>query len=331
MTQHPAVVALLLASAVVTAMTLYAAANGLRILHRWNPGSGSAFQLLLERRTSLLSTLVGFALLVEAVSLLLFLFTADDVHDRFAGAMCAAGTLQANAYGYPALMLKVAVCIVAGVWLILNHADARGYDYPLIRVKYVLLALLAPLVAAEGWAQFAFFTRLRPDIITSCCGSLFAVDRPTIGGELAALPYRAMRAAFFGSVAATTASGALFLRRGRGAPLVSVLGVATAAVGAAALVSFICLYFYEVPTHHCPFCVLQREYAGVGYLIHTTLLGGAVTSLGIGVLHPFRRRPSIARVVPQLQRRLTGVALGCYVLLAAVVAARMLTTSFRLE
>ncbi len=331
MTQHPAVVALLLASALVTAMTLYAAMNGLQILRRWNPGSGNASQLLLERRTSLLSTLVGFALAVETVSLLLLLFTADDLHDRFAGAMCAAGTLQANAYGYPALILKIAVCVLAGVWLILNHADTRGYDYPLIRVKYGLLALLAPLVAAEGWAQFEFFTRLRPDIITSCCGSLFATDRPTIGGELAALPHGVMRVAFFGSIAAATASGALFLRRGRGAPLVSALGTAAAAVGAASLISFICLYFYELPTHHCPFCVLQSEYGGVGYLIYVTLLGGAVASLGVGALHLFRLRPSIARVVPRLQRRLTAVAVALYLLLAVVVAARMLTTSFRLD
>ena len=51
---------------------------------------------------------------------------------------------------------------------------------------------------------------------------------------------------------------------------------------------------------------------------------------GIGALHPFRRRASIARVVPRMQRRLAVVAVGSFLLLAAVVAVRMLTTSFRL-
>ena len=44
--------------------------------------------------------------------------------------MCAAGTLNVNAYGYPALILKVVNAVLAGQWLILNHADNRVPDYP---------------------------------------------------------------------------------------------------------------------------------------------------------------------------------------------------------
>ena len=48
-----------------------------------------------------------YALAFEILSLFLFIYTADDLHRLFVGAMCAAGTLYVNAFGYPALMLKV--------------------------------------------------------------------------------------------------------------------------------------------------------------------------------------------------------------------------------
>jgi len=41
-----------------------------------------------------------------------------------------------------------------------------------------------------------------------------------------------------------------------------------------AILSFISVYFYELPTHHCPFCILQKEYGYVGYPLYLTLFGG---------------------------------------------------------
>ena len=63
--------------------------------------------------------------------------------------MCAAGTLNVNSYGYPTFLLKIFNCILAGLWLVINYADNQAYDYPLIRGKYVLLLILAPLVLTE--------------------------------------------------------------------------------------------------------------------------------------------------------------------------------------
>jgi hypothetical protein len=53
-------------------------------------------------------------------------------------------------------------------------------------------------------------------------------------------------------------------------------------VGLAAVVSWLSPYVYELPTHHCPFCLLQREYRWVGYLLCGALLGGGLTGAGVG-------------------------------------------------
>lgn len=58
--------------------------------------------------------------------------------------MCAAGTLYVNSYGYPVLILKVINFLFAGLWLIVNYTDNRGYDYPLIKIKYLFLLILTP-------------------------------------------------------------------------------------------------------------------------------------------------------------------------------------------
>ncbi len=93
----------------------------------------------------------------------------------------------------------------------------------------------------------------------------------------------------------------------------------------------ICLYFYELPSHHCPFCILQKEYGYVGYALYATLLGGATSGLGAGALAPFSGFESLSKVIPQIQRQLTAVTLILYLLFTLIVVVRMLTTSFRLS
>jgi hypothetical protein len=69
------------------------------------------------------------------------------------------------------------------------------------------------------------------------------------------------------------------------------------------------LYIYELPTHHCPFCLLHREYGFVGYLLYAALLGGAVAGLGLGALALVQDRPSLASLLPKMQSRLTWAVL----------------------
>ena len=309
MIQHPGVLALLLASGLVSLLLTAAGWQGLQILRRWNLQSGSDVQLDLERRTYLVSTLVANALVIQILSLFLFIFTADDLHAQFVGAMCAAGSLAANPFGYPTLLAKVATCLIAGVWLILHRADTQGHDYPLIRPKYALLLVLVPLVLVETWLQARYFSGLKADVMTSCCGSLFGLGRQGLAAELAGLPPRIMQPVFWTTLGAFVGSGILLLRTRRGAAVFSILSLAFLLVSVASLVSFFCLYIYELPSHHCPFCLLQREYWFVGYPIYGSLLGGAISGLGAGALAPFHARKSLTSALPRMQAKLAWITL----------------------
>lgn len=130
---HPAVIANVVSSLIISVTIVYAAVYGVQILLKWDLQSGDELQLRLERRTYLISTLLSFILVLELTSLFLFVFTADTLCPLFVGAMCAAGTLNVNAFGYPTLLMKMVNFLLAGLWLVLNYADNQAYDYPLIK------------------------------------------------------------------------------------------------------------------------------------------------------------------------------------------------------
>jgi hypothetical protein len=316
---HPGVIALLLSSVLTAAMLLYAAYYGLVIIKRWDLTSGSELQLSLERRTYLISTVLTYAFAFQLLSLFLYVYTADNLHTLFTGAMCAAGTLNVNGYGYPALGLKTFNFLAAGTWLIVNHVDNRGYDYPLTRKKYAFLLGLTPFALAEAVMTTNFFLRLDPNIITSCCGSLFSAGGRSVGSGLASLPPRSTMILFYGTTLLCLASGLWFLRSGKGAYLFGMLAVALFIVSILSVISFVSVYVYELPSHHCPFCILQGEYHYIGYPLYATLLGGAVWGAGAGVLEPFRNVASLREIIPPVQKKLTGIALCFYALFVALV------------
>jgi hypothetical protein len=245
--------------------------------------------------------------------------------------MCAAGTLYVNGYGYPALILKIINFLLAGLWLLVNYVDNRGYDYPLIRKKYVFLLVIAPLIVLEAILQANYFLRLRPDIITSCCGTLFSIGEKSLVSEIVALPSVPMKVVFYGSTALTFASGILFYRQGRRGYFFSLMSAVTFVVSILSILSFISLYFYELPTHHCPFCILQREYGYVGYPLYIALFGGGITGMGVGVLMPFRRIQSLSGIIPPFQKRLAFISLVLLIVFVGIVSYRMAITDFILE
>ena len=327
----PGILALLVSSLLIGLMTLYASAYGVRILRRWDIASGSELQLELERRTYLISTILTCFLAFQLVSLFLFIRTAESICHLFVGAMCAVGTLSANGYGYATLLLKVMTFILAGLWLILNHADNKGYDYPLIKAKYLLLLFMAPFVFAETIVQWLYFMGLRPDIITSCCGSLFSQGSRGVASEILAAPSLPMEMVFYGCMLVTCVAGTRLILRGGSGYLFSGMSGIAFAVSIASIISFISLYVYEMPSHHCPFCILQKEYYFIGYPLYGFLFLGSVTGLSVGLLQRFRNKGSLKDMIPAMQRNLTAVSVSSWFTFTAIVTWQILFSSLKLK
>ncbi len=285
-------------------MLVYGAFEGVRIIRHWDINSGSERQLVLERRTYLISTIVSYALGFQLLSLFLFIYTADTISPLFVGAMCAAGSLNVNGFGYPALILKILCFLLSGLWLVVNVTDNRAHNYPLIRTKYWLLLFIAPFLIAETIAEGGYLLALKPNIITSCCGTLFTADADTVVSDLLILPRALSETAYFLSAPITIGLGFYVLLKAKGAYLFSIASLIHFFISIIALISFISIYFYELPTHHCPFCILQADYAYVGYGLYLALLVGTICGMGTGAIMPFHKIESLRSVIPLMQKRL---------------------------
>ncbi len=318
---QPAIIALLLASGVAVAMLAAASPFAVQVIRQWDIASGSERQLALERRTYLFSTLAAFIMTVQLVALLLFVFNADRMSEMFVGAMCAVGALNVNPYGFPALIAQMAVFFLAASWLAVNHVDTRAPDYPLVRIKYALLLVLLPALLLSFGLQLKYFLGLKADVITSCCGSLFSGDAKGLAAEVASLKPLPAMFVFYGTIAVSTGLTFAHARTHRHAYLAAA--AASAAAFAATLVgvlSFVSLYIYEHPNHHCPFCILKPEYGHQGYWLYVPLFAATASGLGIGALQPFRQVASLRGIVPAVSARLAGIATFGYLLVAAIAS-----------
>jgi hypothetical protein len=326
---QPAIIALLLAGAVSLLVLGAASPFAVQVIRRWDMRSGSELQLVLERRTYLFSTLTAFVFVTQIGALLLTVFNADRMAVMFVGAMCAVGTLNANAWGFPMLYAQIAVFFLAATWLTLNQVDNQAPDYPLVRVKYALLLLLLPALAATLALQLKYFLSLRADVITSCCGSLFSGQGPALASEASAIEARPAILLFYGALGAAVFANGLHagLRRrwsGALAALVSAAAFVAAIVG---ILSFVSLYVYEHPHHHCPFCLLKPEYGHQGYLLFVPLFVSTAAGLGAGVLQPFAGVGSLEVLVPQASGRLAGAAALGFALFAATATIMVLQSN----
>jgi hypothetical protein len=327
----PAIIGLLTCLLLVSMSVLYASVNGIQIIRGWDLASGTEIQLRLERKTYLVSTLLNFAFSCEVLSLFLFVLTADRLHPLLIGAMCAAGTLNANDYGYWTLCLKIVNVLLCGVWMFYNYVDNRGYDYPLIKQKYAAVLAITVLLLLEGVLFMNYWLRLEPQIITSCCGTIFNDEAETLGGEIAHLPSIPMKIGYGIHFLASLIAGGYFLLREQGAKIFSLLTTTLFVTALLSIVSFIALYFYELPTHHCPFCLLQREYHYVGYPLYGALFVACITGAGVGVIDRYKGRSSIRRVVPAVQKKLCLASLSCHALFALIAIYPMIFSDFILE
>ncbi|MCG7869387.1 MAG: hypothetical protein JAY74_23835 [Candidatus Thiodiazotropha taylori] len=306
---NPAILALLMVSILVSTMLLVAATFAFRILRHWDIQSGSELQLRLERRTYLVSTLLVWAFLFEFLSLLLFIYNAEALSGQFVGAMCATGVLNLNPWGWPTLFLKISMFFVAAIWLLLNYLDNRGYDYPLIRFKYALLLLALPLVGAETIVQWLHFTEMEPNLITSCCGTLFSADAQGVSAEVSGIaPANSILALAISGIV-VIAAGVWVALRGQSGWLLSITGAAAFVIALVAIISSISLYIYEHPHHHCPFCILKQGHGYVGYFLYIPLFLATALSLGAGFVSPWRRITSLSQTVADVLPVISWLAL----------------------
>lgn len=264
---HEVVVFLFLEALLLGLLTV-AALNALAILRRWDFRTVTAAQYRLEKRSYLVVLIILFALAAKIVLLPFFAYLLDRLAAVVPGAMCGAGVMAANGYGRPLLLLKVVILAGAGLWLMVNRADLAARDYPHFRAKLRLFLGLYLLVVVEAVLDVLYLTHISTLTPVQCCSVIYGLS-----GDNKPLPLgldTGLLLALFYLLYGLTV--VLAVARYRLAGLLA--SAAFLYVGYLAVVDFFGTYIYQLPTHKCPFCMLQREYGYVGYLVWGSLLLG---------------------------------------------------------
>lgn len=325
----PAVLALLSCSVLVCGIAVVALIAGLSAAVRWNPDDSGERQLARERRAYLAEVAMKVVLACELLSLFLFVAAVDHLHTLFDGAMCAAGTLNAGPLGYPALLATVACFLLCGVWLVVQHASAGVATSGLVRIRQFGLLLVVGALCTQTVLQTRFFASLDPEIVTSCCATIFGENARGIGAGVASLPVRESQVVFFVGIAVTLGVGSRAIGVGRSPTLFSFLSVVLGVVSLASIVIWVGPCFYRTPTHHCPFCLLSPRHGYVGYPLYVALAVAVVTGCGSGVVHALRSFDPGRGIRQLVERRLCQASIVSFVAFFLLAVWPMLISDFR--
>ncbi len=265
-------------------LLLFAAFHSITILRHWNFSATTPQQYRLEKRSYLVVLIIAFTFSLKIILLPYFAHMLDSLSELLPGAMCAAGVINANDYGNAALLLKIGVLFMAAIWLLLNRMDLQAVDYPYFRLKLVIFLVIVLLILFENTLELLYLTHISTEKPVACCSVIFGaqgVQNPLPFGlstmQLLGLYYLTyllgLVSAWFRMHLFSFAAHALLLY-----------------LGAYALIYFFGTYIYELPTHLCPYCMLQSEYYHIGYLLWGSLFAGtffgmAVPTLGVLTQH----------------------------------------------
>ncbi|BCD61686.1 hypothetical protein NitYY0826_C0547 [Nitratiruptor sp. YY08-26] len=233
-------------------------------------------QYALLRQSYLAATIIKFALFFKIILLFYFIYTLDKLSNIIPGAMCAAGVITANSYGVWLFAVKIFNIYLFGIWLVINALDMKTIDYAYTKLKFRLFVLLYLFIVAELLLEYAYFHALDVNKIVSCCGVLFNPVGQSALGILSHIPLKLLLWLFYGNLVLLV----VFYKR---IYVFAFLSVTFIFIAILAIIFFFSPYIYELPTHHCPFCILQKEYFYIGYILYTLLFLGTFLGIAAGV------------------------------------------------
>ncbi len=249
----------------------------IEIFNRWDFNSTAPLQYKLEKRSYLISTIIKYIFFLKLPLFLFFIYTVDGLSDIIVGAMCSAGVIDASSYGIPLLILKLVNLYLFGFWLIIHYGDLKYQDLPFSKLKYGFFIVAGSLIVFEIVLDFLMFDSIDLSKIAACCGALFSNASTTslsLLFEISSIGY-----GYFFYVTYFILVGLYFKKNDY---LFSIVNLLYLLISIVSLIMFFGTYIYELPTHHCPFCILQKEYHYIGYFLYITLFVG--TFYGIGLI-----------------------------------------------
>ncbi|MBN2824812.1 MAG: hypothetical protein JXQ76_05780 [Campylobacterales bacterium] len=290
----PAIVAIMILNLLFGVFSLIALVLSIRIVRHWDMRSTSTLQYTLEKESYLAATIIKYIFLLKLPLLLFFAYTLDSISNLLTGAMCGAGVVDATREGLPLLILKITNIYLFGLWLTLHYRDMSFETLPFSRLKFGLFIAGFVLLLSEIYMEIAMFSAIDVDKIVSCCGSIYSSSSTSHLSHLFELSNRVVVSILYSSFALLVL---FYFVKNR--YLFALSNLLFLVVALTSLILFFATYIYELPTHHCPFCILQKDYYYIGYLLYMLLFLGTFYGLSL-LANPQSKRYLISLIFNSL-------------------------------
>lgn len=279
MSLTPEIIALLTLDAIFLFFGVIAFFLSFRLALYWNNDASTPLQYNLTKQSYLVATIIKYIFMLKLPLFAFFIYTCDKLSNIIAGAMCASGVVNSVDFGLYLTLFKLFNVYLFGFWLVLHALDINSETLPFTRLKFILFGVFALPLFVEIGLEIAFFAGLNISKIVSCCGTLFSAASSSYISLLFVVDELLWVGLFYGFFAMIVL--AFWLKNSALTIFANAMFLIFAII---ALIVFFSPYVYELPTHRCPFCLLQKDYYYVGYLLYTVLFAGTFYGMGGAVL-----------------------------------------------
>jgi len=276
----PEVLAMLILNIIFLLFGTIAFILSVRIFFKWDINSTKKLQYSLEKQSFLTATIIKYIFIIKLPLFLFFIFTLDKISNVLTGAMCAAGVVDATEFGTYLFILKILNIYLFGFWLILHYLDIKSESLPYTRLKFGFFIVAFFVFAAEIILEGIMFNAIDVDKMVSCCGTLYSSSATSYISTIFLIDTDILLGLFYGNFLLIVLF--YFIKQKHLFALANFIFIIISIIS---LISFFGTYIYELPTHHCPFCFLQKDYYYVGYLIYTLLFVGTFNGLTTGLIN----------------------------------------------
>ncbi len=251
----------------------------IKIFLKWDINSTTNIQYTLEKQSFLTATIIKYIFMIKLPLFLYFIFTLDKISSLLTGAMCAAGVVDATSYGTYLLVIKVINLYLFGFWLTLHYSDIKDENLPYTKLKFGLFIIIFFIFIFEIILESIMFSSIDISKMVDCCGTLYSSTSSSYISNIFLIDSKIILSLFYTNYFAIVVFY-IFKKKF----LFTLANLSFIIISIISLISFFGTYIYELPTHHCPFCFLQKDYYYVGYMIYSLLFIGTFNGLVVGFM-----------------------------------------------
>jgi len=265
----PEVLAILIINTILAFFAFIAFILSVKIYLNWDLESSSTLQYKLEKQSYLTATIIKYIFIVKVPLFLFFIFTLDKISNILIGAMCGAGVVDATEYGTYLFVLKIINLYIFAYWLALNSEDIKHENQPYTKQKFGMFIIFFLFFMVEVVLEGVMFSAIDVKEMVDCCGTIYSTSSTTYIADILKLSPYIIVGIFYTNFLLIILF--YFLKRKYIFSFLNLIFIITSLIS---LIAFFGTYIYQLPTHHCPFCFLQKDYNYVGYIIYIFLFVG---------------------------------------------------------